>query len=312
MKSAVSKLFFTIWLCLLCIPIPLLGQTFRLPADTAEWQIALARNGFSPGSIDGVYGSQTRSALIAYQTSKGLPKSGDFDSATAQALQIQDPVFTVLEVSQVELDRLRPKPASWQERGQMDYMGYSAILEWAAEQSQSHPDYIKRLNPGLDWSRARVGTQIRVPLIEPFEISSFVGYIQIRLSERTLQVYSREDRILFHCPVSIARRVENRPHGELRIVAFAADPNYTFDPKILTGIAQREGIKGRFIIPSGPNNPVGTRWISLNRPGYGIHGTPEPEQVGRTESHGCFRLANWNAQTVFNATRLYMPVYVEP
>ncbi len=139
MKSAVSKLFFTIWICLLCIPIPLLGQTFRLPADTAEWQIALARNGFSPGSIDGVYGSQTRSALIAYQTSKGLPKSGDFDSATAQALQIQDPVFTVLEVSQVELDRLRPKPASWQELGQMDYMGYSAILEWAAEQSQSHP-----------------------------------------------------------------------------------------------------------------------------------------------------------------------------
>ncbi len=70
---------------------------------------------------------------------------------------------------------------------------------------------------------------------------------------------------------------------------------------------------GRTIaVPSGPNNPVGTRWISLNRPGYGIHGTAEPEQVGRTESHGCFRLANWNAQTLFDSVRLYMPVHVEP
>ena len=194
----------------------------------------------------------------------------------------------------------------------MDYLGFSSILEWAAEQSQSDPDFILQLNPELDWSRIRAGAIIKVPKIPAYRISAPVGHIQIHLSERTLQVYNPTGRILFHYPVSIARRVENRPHGELRIVAFAADPNYTFDPKILTGVAKREGINSRFIIPSGPNNPLGTRWISLNRPGYGIQGTPEPEQVGRTESHGCFRLANWNADTVFDAARLYMPVYVEP
>ena len=272
----------------------------------------MAREGFSPGSIDGVYGNQTRAALLAYQSAKGLTLSGDFDSATARILKIQEPVFTSLQVSQAALDRIRPKPASWRDRGQMDYLGYSSILEWAAEQSQSDPEYILKLNPNLNWSAITAGKSIRIPHIPRYRIPSSTTRIQIRLNERALRVYGPNNRILFHCPVSIARWVESRPLGELRIVAFAADPNYTFDPKILTGIAQREGINNRFIIPSGPNNPVGARWISLNRPGYGIHGTPEPEQVGRTESHGCFRLANWNAQTVFEAARLYMPVYVEP
>ena len=91
-------------------------------------------------------------------------------------------------------------------------------------------------------------------------------------------------------------------------MAFTAGPYYTFDPRILASITQREGIKSWFIISSGPNNPVGNRWISLNRLGYGIHGTPEPGQVDRTEPHSCFRLANWNAQAGFESVRLYMPV----
>jgi lipoprotein-anchoring transpeptidase ErfK/SrfK len=57
---------------------------------------------------------------------------------------------------------------------------------------------------------------------------------------------------------------------------------------------------------------VGVAWISLDRPGYGIHGTPQPEKVGRTESHGCFRLANWNAEYLLKIVWAGMPVYVEP
>ena len=120
------------------------------------------------------------------------------------------------------------------------------------------------------------------------------------------------DRILFHAPVSIARRVDKRPSGELEVAVRVADPNYTFNPEILAGTAAREGITGKFIIQPGPNNPVGSVWIGLNLPSYGIHGTPEPEQVGRTESSGCFRLANWNAETLLGLVHDGMPVYVEP
>jgi len=57
---------------------------------------------------------------------------------------------------------------------------------------------------------------------------------------------------------------------------------------------------------------VGTAWIGLDKPGYGIHGTPKPEEVGRTESHGCFRLANWNAELLMRYVTVGTPVRVVP
>ena len=71
----------------------------------------------------------------------------------------------------------------------------------------------------------------------------------------------------------------------------ADKPNYTYTE----ARAGKNGRIGRYIYPPGPNNPVGASWIGLTLPTYGIHGTPFPEQIGRAESHGCFRLANWNA-----------------
>ena len=60
------------------------------------------------------------------------------------------------------------------------------------------------------------------------------------------------------------------------------------------------------------NNPAGDNWVGLSLPGYGIHGTPNPESVGRTESHGCFRLANWNAEFLLKLVSVGTPVVVEP
>ena len=70
-------------------------------------------------------------------------------------------------------------------------------------------------------------------------------------------------------------------------------------------------ISTRRLTPTGPNNPVGVAWIGLSRPGYGIHGTPRPEDVGRTESHGCFRLANWDAEVLVQHVWRGLPVYVQ-
>jgi lipoprotein-anchoring transpeptidase ErfK/SrfK len=98
----------------------------------------------------------------------------------------------------------------------------------------------------------------------------------------------------------------------LQITVVIRDPNYTFDPELYPESEEAKEIGRKLIIPPGPNNPVGRAWIGLNLPGYGIHGTPDPERVGRTESHGCFRLANWDAVALASLVSTGVPVIVEP
>ena len=103
--------------------------------------------------------------------------------------------------------------------------------------------------------------------------------------------------MLAHFPCSIAAKVEKRPVGELHVAVVAApNPNYTFDPAIFTDSPEAQAIGHKLVLPPGPKNQVGVEWIGLDKPGYGMHGTPNPEQIGRSESHGCFRLANWDAE----------------
>jgi len=287
-------------------------QLGREIQNTAELQIALARSGFSSGSIDGLPGSQTRIALLAYQRRHQLPETGTLDPETAQQLFIQEPVFAQIELTQNDFNKIGPVPQSWRERGELPSMAYNSILEMVAEHSQSHPDYITQLNPQLNWNQLQPGTRIVVPLVPDYNIPSPIGYVRIQLSQRTLQAFDNQDRVIFHCPVSIARNVDKRPSGELSVKVRVQDPNYTFNPAILTAAAEREGITQKFIIPPGPNNPVGTVWIGLNLPSYGIHGTPVPEKVGRTESSGCFRLANWNAEMLLRVIQVGQRVLVEP
>ena len=134
----------------------------------------------------------------------------------------------------------------------------------------------------------------------------------ISLGEKKLEAFDTNTNLLVHFPCSIAARVEKRPAGELHVTAIAPNPNYTFDPAVFPESEEARQLNMKLVLPPGPNNPVGVAWISLDKPGYGIHGTPNPEQVGRTESHGCFRLANWNAEYLVKLVWIGMPVYVEP
>ena len=106
--------------------------------------------------------------------------------------------------------------------------------------------------------------------------------------------------------------MEKRPSGDLKITVVVRDPNYTFDPEVFPESDEAKQLGRKLIIPPGPNNPVGRAWIGLSLSGYGIHGTPDPEKVGRTESHGCFRLANWDALTLLDLVTVGMTVSVEP
>nr|MDQ3323971.1 L,D-transpeptidase [Acidobacteriota bacterium] len=111
-------------------------------------------------------------------------------------------------------------------------------------------------------------------------------------------------------PCTIAASKAKIPDGELKVENFAKDPNYTFNPENFPESPAARKIGKNLIIPPGANNPVGVVWIGLSKPGYGMHGTPEPEAIGQAASHGCFRLTNWDALTILEMTAAGMPVEI--
>ncbi len=289
------------------LPTPSWPRPVRNPFEA---QLALVKQGISPGSLDGSIGSQTRAALMAFQQKENLPLTGELDAATKSHLLLDaEPCINYIVTSN-DLARLQPIAPTWLGKSQQTALDYENILELAAEKSFSHPNFIRRLNPSINWSNVSVGTALQLPSADYPEISAKSAFIRIHLSAKTLEAFDAQTNLLVHFPCSIARRVEKRPVGELHVVVVAPNPNYTFDPEVFPESTEAQQLNRKLILPPGPNNPVGVAWIGLDRPGYGIHGTPHPEEVGRTESHGCFRLANWNAEYLLRLISIGTRVYV--
>ena len=279
--------------------------------NTLDAQIALARKGISVGPIDGAAGENMRRALLAFQIHNNLPVSGELDAETKAALLVEEPLFIKYIVSESDLKRLTRIPSTWLGKSEVERLDYESVLEFVAELGRSSQTFIKKINPGLNWTNVAPGTQVKIPRIDA-PAPQRAAFARVHLYSKTLNVFGKNTNLLAHFPCSIAAKVEKRPIGQLQVAKAAANPTYLFDPAVFTESAEAKKIGRKLTIPPGPNNPVGTAWIGLSRPGYGIHGTPKPEQVGRTESHGCFRLANWNAEQLLQMAWAGMPVYIEP
>jgi lipoprotein-anchoring transpeptidase ErfK/SrfK len=291
---------------------PMPAAALRPVHNVFEAQILLARQGISCGSIDGVMGMQTRAALKAFQEREKLPLTGELDAVTRYRLRLDGSPVVDYAITAEDLAGLRPLSASWLGKSQQDRLGYETVLELVAERARAHPSLVRRLNPGFDWTNVVVGALVQLPNLGVPAPVRAASRVRIQLSARTLRVFDANSTLLAHFPCSIAARVEKRPVGELHVVVLAPNPNYTFNPEVFPESAEARSIGRKLVLPPGPNNPVGSAWIGLDRPGYGIHGTPRPEEVGRTESHGCFRLANWNAEQLVRMLQLGTPVLVEP
>jgi lipoprotein-anchoring transpeptidase ErfK/SrfK len=258
-------------------------------------------------------GSQTRAALRVFQESEGLRATGEMDAATLERLRGAGPIYTNFTVTADDLARLQPVGKTWLAKSQQDRLDFETLLELASEKGHAHPGLVRRLNPDIDWANVAAGTTLRIPNAEFPAVTQKAAQVKIFVGSRILEAFDREGRLLAHFPCSIAQRVEKRPVGEtLHVAITAPNPNYTFDPEVFPESAEARELGRKLILQPGPNNPVGTVWIGLDKPGYGIHGTPRPEEVGRTESHGCFRLANWNVEYLLKLAWVGMPVQVEP
>ena len=297
------------------LPPPPAGSEGDFPRCVRSWleaQIALAREGISCGSIDGVPGAQSVAALQAWQEREALPTTGALDVATRENLLLQSPPLAWYIVTKEDLDRLQPLSLTWLGKSAQTVLDYETVLELVAERAHATPALIKRLNPKMDWNAVHVGTVLTVPAVALNEPLGKAALVHISLSRHTLEVRDAEGRLVVHFPVSIAHMAEKRPEGELHVTVVIPDPNYTFDPEVFPESAEGRQLGRKLVLPPGPNNPVGVAWIGLDRTGYGIHGTPLPEFVGRTESHGCFRLANWDAQTLLDLVWVGLRVVVDP
>ncbi len=293
---------------------PVLPAVEPLPLATSwlEAQVALARAGFSSGPIDGVPGPQTQAALKAYQERESIPITGALDAVTREHLVLDSPALTEVTVTDADLASLQPLSPTWLGKSRQTRLDFSTILELVAERSRASHKLLRRLNPGIDWERVPAGTVVKVPSVSRVTVQGPVSELHIHLASRTLTARDADRRVVAHFPVSIGREVAKRPVGLLQVTVVIPNPDYTFDPAVFVESEEGRELGRRLVLPPGPNNPVGVAWIGLNRPGYGIHGTPTPEHVGRTESHGCFRLANWDAETLLRLARVGMPVMVEP
>jgi lipoprotein-anchoring transpeptidase ErfK/SrfK len=263
-----------------------------LPARLA-WQIALERVGFSPGVVDGSIGRKTELATREFQRVRGLSITGKLDAATAAALGVDTGgAVTNYTVQADDHTHIGPLPKNWLEKSRLSRLGYENLAALIAEKFHCSTGLLARLNPGRDLGRLQTGDSVIVPAVGESSTGVRGDQVEIDLSEKVVRVLDRERKLvgLFHC--SIAKDRERLPSGETSVEVITENPTYTFDPKMWPEV---KGVDRKLLIPPGPRNPVGRCWIGLSLPGYGIHGSPNPEMIGKTGSHGCFRLTNWDA-----------------
>lgn len=274
--------------------------------QTLAIQTFLDRQNLSCGCIDGVMGSRTRAALDAWKRRQGVPAAAEVNVAMMGSLAS---VFSVHVVSVDDEAALAPLPRTWDGKAAVTALGYETILEAVAEKYHASQGAIRRLNPDAPWPNPPAGTVLTVPNPEPAG-SGKASRITISLAGKVIEAWDARGALLARFPCSIAADKSKRPVGQLAVATVAPNPNYTFDPAVYPEDPAAQAIGKKLIIPPGPNNPVGVAWVGLNLPGYGIHGTPKPEDVGVTESHGCFRLANWNAAKLLKMVTIGTPVVV--
>jgi len=302
------------------IPVaqPAGGPARALPVDPnvltteriAAYQVALERRHFSCGFIDGDQGMRTQRMLRAFQQGQGLPQSGVLDAATRAAIGEPGEPFLNYTVTQADLDSIMPKPKTWRDKAKAKRLGYNDIWELLAEKFHCTRGYLKQLN--RDIPQPVAGSDMIGPKVYPAAPYPQAASLRVNLGETSIEALDASGRIVAFFPCSIAKDKNKRPKGRLVVKSVVPDPDYTFDPALFKDAAAEEHITHKMTLPPGPRNPVGTAWIGLSLPGYGIHGTPEPENISRTQSHGCFRLANWNANKVLRMVRVGTPVDVEP
>ncbi|MBR1870386.1 MAG: murein L,D-transpeptidase [Kiritimatiellae bacterium] len=308
---------------MLALVLAILAALVAVAGGTeVQLQIILDQAGFFCGSIDGVWGRKSEAALAAYARSLGIaPLASSTGAERAEALRFLNrsavPLFKWHAISAQDVKSVTgPLPGTPQGKAALDALGYETLEEALAEKGHCSPALLRALNPSADWPNPAEGTQVVMPAVRRMEFLTQAqrrnlhwpkaAQLRVSLAGKSISAYDAKGALIAYAPCSIAAKRSNLPpQGVVTVSTMAQLPNYTWSPD-----SAADGTS-KYILSPGPNNPVGLAWIGLSLPGYGIHGTPYPEQIGRAESHGCFRLANWCAVWFYNLVDTGVKVVIE-
>jgi lipoprotein-anchoring transpeptidase ErfK/SrfK len=236
-----------------------------------------------------------RQALAGFQKAHGLPASGTLDQATWNALDADHaPALATYTVT--EADAAGPfltVPEDMVAKAALPALGYASPAEALGEKFHASPALLQRLNPGKELGRA--GEQILVPNVLGAAPAAKAAKVVVAKAARILMLYDEQGRLLAQYPASTGSEHDPLPIGSWKITGVSRNPTYNYNPALFWDASPGDK---QVKIAAGPNNPVGVAWIDLSKPHYGIHGTPFPALIGKTESHGCIRLTNWSASEV--------------
>lgn len=298
-------------------PIPAVSPVFRA-------QVILDRLGFSPRLIDGSGGPFFSLALRGFQQANELPRTGELDEQTVAALGRWQGIPATARVVIPEGFARGPfdpgLPPDLAAQAKFDRLGYRSMTEALAERFHTTPDILVGLNG--DGTYLAAGRSVRVPNVasaDPAKLGEdtrgwnrtlqLLGVapdqpeaarILVDESEGALLVFGPRDRLLAQFPVTTGSSHDPLPIGSWKIKGVARNPDFQYNPDLFWDASAKDKAAR---LPPGPNGPVGVVWIDLSKPHYGIHGTPEPQNIGHTESHGCVRLTNWDAARLAQMTR---------
>ena len=271
---------------------PVMAITSKPQAEITALQVFLDREGISPGVIDGHLGDNVNKAIAAWQEMTGETLDPNNSEDILQRLSYSGGL-PIVNYTITPADAAGPYVASipddYAHKAQLPAMSYTSTTEALAERFHMDEGYLNALNPGVDFTIP--GSTIKV--VNPGQPKTGeVARVVADKAKKQVFAYGPDGKLVAAYPATIGSSDTPSPTGSHTVQRIALNPGYTYNPKINF----KQGDNDQILqIPPGPNGPVGTVWIALSKPTYGIHGTPEPSKIGKTNSHGCIRLTNWDA-----------------
>jgi lipoprotein-anchoring transpeptidase ErfK/SrfK len=276
-------------------------------------QVMLDRALFSPGIMDGRWGKNTAQALYWFQKREGLPATARADSATFERLRSASgsPAELVVRRTLSAEDVAGPFtkiPEDVYEHAKLDCSCYESLTEKLSEMFHITPDLLAKLNPGVQIDGLKAGQTVNVPAVRDENAAGRGQQVaKLIISGRGTYVHAVDanGRVIYHFPSTLGGKYSPSPTGSYRVTNVTQDPSWHYQPDILVGVPDDEPDA---MIPKGPNVAVGTVWMALSEPHFGIHGTAEPQTIGYASSNGCVRLTNWDVEFLSRHIRPNTPV----